>query len=80
MRVLVTGAKGQLGYDVIKELNQKKIENIGVDKNDFDITDFDKTKKFILDIKPDVIIHCAAYTNVNRAEEEKDLLCKSACI
>lgn len=73
MKVLVTGAKGQLGYDVVKELQKRNIENIGTDRNDFDLTDFDQTQNFILRHRPDVIIHCAAYTNVNKAEDEKDL-------
>lgn len=76
MKVLVTGANGQLGYDLIKELNKRNIENIGVDKNDFDITNQDETENFILNCKPDAIIHCAAYTNVNKAEDEKDLCYK----
>lgn len=76
MKVLVTGANGQLGYDLIKELNKRNIENIGVDKNDFDITNQGETENFILNCKPDAIIHCAAYTNVNKAEDEKDLCYK----
>ncbi len=76
MKVLVTGANGQLGYDLIKELNKRNIKNIGVDKNDFDITNQSETENFILNSKPDAIIHCAAYTNVNKAENEKDLCYK----
>jgi dTDP-4-dehydrorhamnose reductase len=73
MKVLVTGADGQLGYDVVKKLKEINIEHIGVDKEDFDLTNEKETKDFILDYKPDVIVHCAAYTDVDRAEVEREL-------
>lgn len=73
IKVLVTGARGQLGYDVVKRLNNIGIEAICVDRDEFDITDQEKTKKYILDNKPDVIVHCAAYTAVDKAEDEKGL-------
>lgn len=73
MKVLVTGVNGQLGYDVIKELNKRNIECIGCDIKDFDITDFEQTKNFILKTNPDAVIHCAAYTAVDKAEDEKDI-------
>jgi dTDP-4-dehydrorhamnose reductase len=73
MKVLVTGADGQLGYDVVKKLKEINIEHIGVDKEDFDLTNEKETKDFILDYKPDVIVNCAAYTDVDRAEVEREL-------
>lgn len=73
MKVLVTGVKGQLGYDVIKSLNSRKIENIGAGREEFDITDLEKTREFIVNSKADVVIHCAAYTAVDRAEDEQEL-------
>ncbi|WP_042317513.1 dTDP-4-dehydrorhamnose reductase [Desulfofarcimen acetoxidans] len=73
MKVLVTGVEGQLGYDVVKRLNLLGIENIGVDRTDFDITDKEQTEAYIFDCKPDVVIHCAAYTAVDKAEEEQGL-------
>jgi dTDP-4-dehydrorhamnose reductase len=73
MKVLVTGADGQLGYDVVKKLKELDIEHIGVDKEDFDLTKEKETKEFILAYKPDVIVHCAAYTDVDQAEVEKEL-------
>jgi dTDP-4-dehydrorhamnose reductase/dTDP-4-dehydrorhamnose 3,5-epimerase len=73
IKVLVTGVKGQLGYDVVKRLNVLGIEAIGVDRDDFDITDKEQTQKYILNTKPDVIVHCAAYTAVDKAEDEKEL-------
>jgi dTDP-4-dehydrorhamnose reductase len=48
IKVLVTGVNGQLGYDVIKRLNELGIEAIGVDRNDFDINDKDQTQKYII--------------------------------
>jgi len=72
-KVLVTGANGQLGYDVVKRLNELGIEAIGVDKEDFDITNKEDTQEYILSRKPDVVVHCAAYTAVDKAEEEKEI-------
>ena len=72
MKVLVTGFNGQLGYDVIKELRSRQIECIGTDLQDFDITDREATQKFIKEYNPDVIIHCAAYTAVDKAEDDAD--------
>ncbi|TDS28058.1 dTDP-4-dehydrorhamnose reductase [Halanaerobium congolense] len=76
MRVLVTGADGQLGYDVVKKLKGLNIEHIGVDKEDFDLTSEKETKDFILNYQPDVIVHCAAYTDVDQAEVERKLCYK----
>lgn len=73
MRVLVTGAAGQLGQDVCSRLTEEGMLCRGVDRQDFDITDAQATRKAILDWTPDVVIHCAAYTNVEKAEEEPDL-------
>ena len=73
MKVLVTGVNGQLGYDVIKCLNERNIACKGVDLLDFDITNKEQTSAYICDYHPSIVIHCAAYTAVDRAEEEKDL-------
>lgn len=73
MKVLVTGAKGQLGYDVVERLKELNIEHIGVDRDDFDLTNEKETKEYIMNYKPDVVIHCAAYTAVDKAEDERDL-------
>jgi len=73
VRVLVTGVGGQLGYDVIKELEKRNIECIGADKAEFDVTDFDAVHKFITDYIPDAVIHCSAYTAVDKAEDEPEL-------
>ena len=72
IKVLVTGVKGQLGYDVVKRLDALGIEHIGVDIDDFDLTDKAQTEVFILNCKPDVVVHCAAYTAVDKAEDEKE--------
>lgn len=74
--ILVTGSNGQLGFDVIRELKNRKIDCIGTVRNDFDLTNYEDTEKYILKIKPECIIHCAAYTNVNKAEDEKELCYK----
>lgn len=74
MRVIVTGAGGQLGFDVVKSLRRNKsIEVIGLDKDLLDITDSIKVHKFFDKNIPDLIVHCAAYTDVERAEIDEDL-------
>lgn len=73
MKILVTGVKGQLGYDVVKELNKRSIECLGVDLNDFDITDRENTLAYISNYHPDAVIHCAAYTAVDKAEEDVEV-------
>ncbi|MBO5859167.1 MAG: sugar nucleotide-binding protein, partial [Clostridia bacterium] len=57
MKIIVTGAKGQLGYDVIKRLEAEGVEAIGVDLPELDITDADAVDSFIADEKPDGVIH-----------------------
>ena len=73
MKVLVTGVKGQLGYDVVNELEMRGIEAIGVDIQEMDITDADSVDKVIVQASPDAVIHCAAYTAVDAAEENEDI-------
>lgn len=73
MKVLVTGANGQLGYDIIEEFKLRNIECYAAIRSDFDLCDFITTEKFIVTYRPDVIIHCAAYTAVDKAEDEKEL-------
>ncbi len=72
MKVLVTGAKGQLGQDVMKLLARDNHEAIGTDRDDLDITNESDVFAFITEVKPDVILHCAAYTNVDAAESDAD--------
>lgn len=72
MKVLVTGVQGQLGYDVMKVLHARNIDCIGADIQQFDITDFQATERFIQNYGPDVVIHCSAYTAVDKAEENYD--------
>lgn len=74
--IIVTGAKGQLGGDVCRLLKEKKIEYIGIDKDEVDITDKKATEDFFSDKKIDALIHCAAYTAVDKAEQEKELCIK----
>ena len=73
MKVLVSGANGQLGYDVAKELQKQNIECCGATRKDFDLVDFEATEKFITNYMPDMVIHCAAYTAVDKAEDEQGL-------
>lgn len=73
MKVLVTGVGGQLGYDVIKELKQRGINCCGADRAEFDITDYEVTQSFIKAYMPDAVIHCSAYTAVDKAEDEVEV-------
>lgn len=73
MRVLVTGVKGQLGSDIAAELKLRAEECIGADIADFDITDRGATVGTIKKYMPDCVIHCAAFTDVNGAEEKRGL-------
>ena len=87
MKVLVTGVAGQLGYDVINELNKRGIQANGTDIRQeselidkakwdeyiqLDITGKTKVEEVVCRIKPDAIIHCAAWTNVDGAEDENN--------
>ena len=71
MKVLVTGSKGQLGSDVVKMLGN--VPHIGVDIEDFDITDESAVFLAFDKHRPTSVIHCAAYTAVDKAEEEPEL-------
>lgn len=73
MKVLVTGGNGQLGYDVISLLNSEGIEFLGTDRESLDITNKEQVTRVISDYNPDAVIHCAAYTAVDKAEDEKNL-------
>lgn len=72
MKVLVTGYNGQLGYDVVKELISRNVECKGVDLQNFDITDRTATSEYLKSYNPDVVVHCAAYTAVDRAEDDEE--------
>ncbi|MDR0962987.1 MAG: sugar nucleotide-binding protein, partial [Clostridium sp.] len=73
MKIMVTGAKGMLGTDLLQELDQRGHEPIGVDIEDMDITDQDATMRVIAEHRPDALIHCAAYTAVDKAEDNEEL-------
>lgn len=73
MRVLVTGVKGQLGYDVVNELTKRGHEAVGVDVEEMDITDPGAVERVITDARVEAVIHCAAYTAVDAAEDHVDI-------
>lgn len=73
MKVLVTGVKGQLGYDVVRELEKRGHQAIGVDIEEMDITDAVAVEKVLTEVQPDAVIHCSAFTAVDRAEEESEI-------
>jgi len=73
IKVLVTGARGQLGTDLMNELEKQGVEGIGVDIDEMDITDAGACRRVILAAKADAVIHCAAYTAVDAAEDNEKL-------
>lgn len=82
MKVLVTGTSGQLGHDVMMELLDRGHEAIGADRAEseaefehviLDITDADRVMNVVREVKPDAIVHCAAWTNVDGAEEPENV-------
>lgn len=72
MKVFVTGVRGQLGYDVVNELEKRGHTAIGVDIEELDITDAEAVDKMITETAPDAVIHCAAWTAVDAAEDNEE--------
>ena len=73
MKVLVTGVRGQLGFDIYHTFQATSHEVIGTTRETLDLTDLDSIPLILDSHKPDCIIHCAAYTKVDQAEQEKEL-------
>lgn len=73
MKVLVTGVKGQLGHDVMIELVKRGYEGLGVDVEEMDITDAECVDRVIKEASVDKVVHCAAWTAVDAAEEKEDI-------
>jgi len=73
MKFLVTGVNGQLGHDVVIKLKEISLDVIAPEREEFDLTNAEQVMTYILKEKPDVIIHCGAYTAVDKAEDERDL-------
>lgn len=72
MKVLVTGVNGQLGHDVVNELLLRGHDAVGVDIEEMDITDESCVTRVMCETTPDAVIHCAAWTAVDAAEEEEN--------
>lgn len=72
MKVLVTGAKGQLGMDVVRALKDEGMDVCGIDIDDLDICDRELVLQYISSIRPETVVHCAAFTAVDLAEDEKE--------
>lgn len=73
MKLLVTGYNGQLGYDVVNEAKSRGIEAVGVDIKEMDITDAKQVQDVITSGQYDAVVHCAAWTAVDKAEDEVEL-------
>lgn len=72
MKILVTGYTGQLGFDVVQEGLKRGYEMIGVGSKDLDITNESDVQSYVTKVNPDAIIHCAAYTAVDKAEDDQE--------
>ncbi|WP_302610462.1 dTDP-4-dehydrorhamnose reductase [uncultured Mitsuokella sp.] len=72
MRVLVTGVTGQLGHDCVMELQDRDMEVRGVSSKEFPLTDAGAMRRYMEAYRPTAVIHCAAYTAVDRAEDDKE--------
>jgi dTDP-4-dehydrorhamnose reductase len=70
MRIIITGANGQLGREIARQREPNEIILAG--RKELDITDGSRVSSFMQEIKPDAVIHCAAYTNVDGAESDED--------
>lgn len=76
-KYLITGCKGQLGFDIVRELNSRGIYDIlALDVDDMDITDSRIVNKIFEEYKPEHVFHCAAWTNVDGAEDNEELCTK----
>ena len=73
MKVLITGVSGQLGYDAASVLQRQGKDFLGVSSKELDITDRDAVLHALSQYRPDAVLHCAAYTKVDRAEDEAKL-------
>lgn len=73
MKVIVTGVTGQLGWDVMRVLRARGVEAIGATRNEMPLDHPAEAQAFVVRVKPDVVVHCAAYTAVDRAEDEPEL-------
>lgn len=73
MKILVTGESGQLGYDVCLELQRRSVAHKGLSSKELDIRDAAAVQRMLEEYRPDGVIHCAAYTRVDRAEEEPEV-------
>lgn len=72
MKILVTGFTGQLGFDVVREGLNRGFNMVGVGSKNLDITNEEMVNHFVKEINPDAIIHCAAYTAVDKAEDDQE--------
>ena len=73
MKLLITGSKGQLGHDLINEAKKRGYEAVGVDVEEMDITDPSAVERVITAASPDAVIHCAAWTAVDMAEDDENV-------
>ena len=72
MKVLITGVSGRLGYDAAKSLATRGIPFFGVSSKELDVTDRDAVLRAFREYRPDAVLHCAAWTKVDLAEEEPE--------
>lgn len=73
MSVVVTGISGQLGFDVVKELERRGVEVLAAGRAEMPLTDAGRIREYLLRVRPEAVVHCAAYTAVDKAEAEPEL-------
>ena len=72
MKILVTGIRGQLGFDVMRVLKERRLDAVGVNSDEMDITSAEAVNSVMDEVLPDAVIHCAAWTKVDAAEDNAD--------
>jgi len=80
MKILITGAKGQLGQEFVKKLQRENKEFLALPRDKLDISNLKQVLQVFEEYKPDVVINCSAYNLVDRAEEEKEIAYKTNAI
>jgi dTDP-4-dehydrorhamnose reductase len=70
--VLVTGSAGQLGSTFVRRLQERGVSVVAVDRKEVDLTDHRRARDLVADVRPDVVLNCAAYNDVEGAEDQAE--------
>jgi len=80
MKILITGAKGQLGQEFVKKLQEENKKFLALPRDKLDISNLKQVLQVFEEFKPDIVINCSAYNLVDRAEEEREIAYKTNAI